>query len=125
MPDQTNPDVSRRQRLDEVIGEFLVAQDAGENPNSREWLARHPELCPELAEFFADRERVDVLVEPLRKPVDPTIEVAFSDSTADDEAGDSGSLRRGTHIRYFGDYELERCWAKAAWGSSTRPDRSA
>ena len=55
-----------RQRLDEVIGEFLVALDAGQNPNPRERLSRYPELCPELAEFFADRERMDELVEPLR-----------------------------------------------------------
>jgi hypothetical protein len=46
MLDQTNPDDPRRKRLDEVIGSFLVAVDDGQNADPREWLARHPELCP-------------------------------------------------------------------------------
>ncbi len=72
MSDQTNPDDPRRLRLDEVIGAFLVALDAGRSPNPREWLDRHPNLHPELAEFFADREHVDNLIEPLRVgPPDP------------------------------------------------------
>ena len=49
-PDQPNRDNPRRRRLDEVIGAFLIALDAGQNPNPREWLAQ-PELCPELAEY--------------------------------------------------------------------------
>jgi hypothetical protein len=69
MLDRTNPDVSRRKRLAEVIGALLVAVDAGHSPNPGEWLARQPEL----ADFFADRERVDVLVGPLRAaPTDQT-----------------------------------------------------
>ena len=33
MSNPTNPDDPRRQRLDAVIGAFLVAVDAGENPD--------------------------------------------------------------------------------------------
>ncbi len=116
MSDQTNPDDSRRQRLDEVIGEFLVAQDAGRDQDSNEWLARHPDLCPELAEFFADRERMDVWVEPLRKPLEPTVDVAFSESKADDERGESGALPRCTRVRYFGDYELQHVLGEGGMG---------
>jgi eukaryotic-like serine/threonine-protein kinase len=116
MPDETTPDDSRRQRLDEVIGEFLVAQDAGQNPNPSEWLARHPELCPELAEFFADRERMDELVDPLKVSPDLTISVAFSDSNARDESGETRSLPKGTRVRYFGDYELERVLGEGGMG---------
>jgi serine/threonine protein kinase len=63
MSETTNRDEPRRERLDGVIGAFLVALDAGENPIPTDWIARHPDLCPELAEFFADRERMDELVE--------------------------------------------------------------
>ena len=64
MSNQPDRDDNRRERLDEIIGEFLVAVDSGQNPNPAEWLARHPDFCPELAEFFADRARLDDLVEP-------------------------------------------------------------
>ena len=77
--DQPNPDDPRRQRLDDVIGEFLIAVDSGQNPDPREWLARHPELLPELAEFFADRERLDHLVQAVRPaPADHTFASTFS-----------------------------------------------
>ena len=108
MPDQTNPDDSRRQRLNEVIGAFLVALDDGQNPKPREWLARHSELCPELAEFFADRERMDDLVEPLRMSPDLTTAADFSDSEATNDNGASAPLPKATLVRYFGDYELQK-----------------
>ena len=151
MPDQTTSDDPGRRRLEEVIGAFLVAVDAGQKPDTNEWLARHRDLCPELAEFFADLEQMDKLVEPLKPaPSQPLAEPTMSvDSTeertpraaaepglaatqadvgsADAGNGEGGSatLVKGTRVRYFGDYELERFWAKGAWGSSTRPDSSA
>ncbi len=116
MPDQTNPDDPRRHRLDEVIGAFLVVLDAGENPNPDEWMARHPELSPELAEFFADRERVDEVVEPLRKAPDTTTHVAFSHSTTGGDRDASAALPKGTRVRYFGDYELEKVLGEGGMG---------
>ena len=71
MSDQMSHDQARRQRLDEAIGSFLVAHDAGRKPDHREWLARHPDLCPELADFFADRACVDDLIEPMRAASEP------------------------------------------------------
>jgi tRNA A-37 threonylcarbamoyl transferase component Bud32 len=115
MPDQTNPEVSRLQRLDELIGEFLVAQDAGRDQDPSEWLARHPDLCPELAEFFADQERMDELVEPLRKTTEPTVDVA-RDSNADDDSGESGAFPSSTRVRYFGDYELLKVLGEGGMG---------
>ncbi|MFI5454873.1 MAG: hypothetical protein ACHRXM_05420 [Isosphaerales bacterium] len=116
MPDQTNCEDARRRRLDEVIGAFLVALDGGQNPNPREWLARYPELCPELSEFFADRERMDELVEPLRMSPDTTTDVAFSDSKAANDDGASAPLPTGTRVRYFGDYELQRVLGEGGMG---------
>ena len=37
----------------------------------------------------------------------------------------NGEPAPGTHVRYFGDYEIRRRSAAAAWASSTRPGRSA
>jgi WD40 repeat protein/tetratricopeptide (TPR) repeat protein len=59
-------DDARRQSLEEVVGAFLEAVDAGQEPNPLEWLARHPDLGPELSEFFADRMRLEGIVAALR-----------------------------------------------------------
>ena len=70
MSEQTNPDDTRRERLDEVIGAFLVGDDAGENPSPADWLARIPAL-PELLQFLRPG-RMDALVEPLRMAPEQT-----------------------------------------------------
>ncbi len=142
MPDQPDRDNTRRQKLDEVIGAFLIALDSGQNPNPAEWLARHPDLCPELAEFFADRERLDDLVEPLmvappQQAAAPTVSMAAvrsssSDSSpqtapgnteddrgpalAPDDDGASIALPQGTRVRYFGDYELQKVLGEGGMG---------
>ena len=142
MSNPTNPDDPRRQRLDEVIGEFLVAVDAGQNPNPREWLARHSDLHPELADFFADRNQVDVLIEPLKaapadRGGDPNVPTAAGQSTAsgsspqmsltgtelasDDTTGESSGERSdprpsGIRVRYFGDYELQHVLGEGGMG---------
>jgi tRNA A-37 threonylcarbamoyl transferase component Bud32 len=165
MSNQASDDQARRQRLDEVIGSFLVALDAGRNPDPREWLSRHPDLCPELADFFADRALVDDLIEPMRAAPEPERRGTADDETLSlgDAAGfkdaaaavaeanvttmsgvpspksgagppteglrssgsevvgahDDGSsdqLTKGTHVRYFGDYELERVLGEGGMG---------
>ncbi len=138
MSDQADHDESRRRRLEEVIGSFLVALDAGPTPDPREWLARYPDLSPELADFFADRARMDNLIGPMRIAPEPvhggraagsslattsvesvTIDGPGSagdeDRTAPDD-GDSDSRRRATRVRYFGDYALERVLGEGGMG---------
>jgi len=143
MSEQTNPDDARRQRLDEVIGAFLVALDSGEKPDPQDWLARHANLSPELDEFFADRERMDDLLEPLKArpveqagdatdsmttapegsagssprttPEDPDLALDRSDAPAD--GGVPVPLRGGTRVRYFGDYELQRVLGEGGMGT--------
>src|SRR4051794_40582846 len=60
--------IERRQRLDEVIGAYLEAADAGQAPDPGAWLASHPELRGELAEFLADQARIHRIVPPIRSP---------------------------------------------------------
>jgi tRNA A-37 threonylcarbamoyl transferase component Bud32 len=74
----TDPDADRRRRLDEAIAEYLVAADAGRAPEAGVFLARHPDLRAELAQFLADRAGLEQLFEPLR----PAPAVAGLEATA-------------------------------------------
>src|SRR5436190_23891163 len=65
MADETLPTDHRDQDLDAVIGAYLEAVDAGQEPDRQELLAQHPDLAKELAEFFADHDRAKGLVGPM------------------------------------------------------------
>ena len=58
----------RGRRVDEAVGAYLEAVDHGNPPDPADWLARHPDLQPELAQFLADQSRLNRLVSPLRPP---------------------------------------------------------
>jgi hypothetical protein len=76
-PDPTAP---RDRRLAEVVTAYLQAAEAGQAPEPQEWLARHPDLAPDLAEFFAAQEQVEALAAPLRDgALPPAGERAFGD----------------------------------------------
>ena len=45
-------------RLDEIIAEYLQAEETGKAPPPEELLSAHPDLADELREFFANREQV-------------------------------------------------------------------
>ncbi len=53
-------------RLDEVLGAYLEALDAGRAPDRDEWLARHPDLADALGGFLDDLNAVTVWTDPLR-----------------------------------------------------------
>src|SRR5262245_49413191 len=68
--------------LQQILLEFVEAEEAGQAPSRREFLARHPEFATELSEFLAGRAQVEHLAEPLRR-------------VAGLRSGDSGPSRKG------------------------------
>ena len=49
----TSPsDIERDEKINVVVFEFESAVDRGEKPDPAEWVAKHPDLAPELAEYF-------------------------------------------------------------------------
>ena len=59
----------REARLDAVTAAYIEAQEVGEEPDVREWLARYPDLAPELEQFIEGKDLVDFLVSAV--PVEP------------------------------------------------------
>jgi tRNA A-37 threonylcarbamoyl transferase component Bud32/tetratricopeptide (TPR) repeat protein len=57
-------------RLVDVILAYLEAEDAGQSPDRRAALERHPDVAPELAAFFAATGALAPLLEPLRTGAD-------------------------------------------------------
>lgn len=49
---------SREERLNDVLGAYLEAEDAGWAPDRTEFLTRYPDLKADLEVFFATRVRV-------------------------------------------------------------------
>jgi WD40 repeat protein/tRNA A-37 threonylcarbamoyl transferase component Bud32 len=106
MTNKTTDSATREQRLDEILGAYLEASDAGQAPDRQELLAHHPDLAPELAAFFADQARVDRLTKPLR-PAAPAAQTQGSAAEVTPRTLDEpASSPPGTPLRSFGDYEL-------------------
>jgi WD40 repeat protein len=106
----------REQRLHEILHAYLQAVDAGEAPDQQEILRQHPDLADGLAEFFADREKLDQLARSLR-PAGP---VASSPNdgeprTLAPSAASTGGASAGM-VRSFGDYELLEEIARGGMG---------
>jgi WD40 repeat protein/serine/threonine protein kinase len=91
MSDETRSLRSEDQSLDDLLAEYLAAEEAGMPPDRSEFLARHPEHGNDLREFFSNRDQMQRLASPLRP-------------------SGSGSNGHGNSllgkVRYFGDYEL-------------------
>src|SRR5262249_29858792 len=55
MAGDTQTMADRQQRLERAVGDYLEALDAGRAPDPGPWLARFPDLQPELDQFLADQ----------------------------------------------------------------------
>jgi serine/threonine protein kinase len=62
-----SPHSDRQQAVDAAILSYLKAVDAGELPEPREFIARHPDLSGDLDAFFADQAKLSRLIAPLRE----------------------------------------------------------
>jgi WD40 repeat protein len=85
MPDDGAMIAGRQERLEQVIGAYLEAADAGAAPDPGQWVAAHPDLNPELAEFLADECRLDRFVglrQPAIRVIDSTASTQSAPATA-------------------------------------------
>ncbi len=68
--------------LDEAIATYLQRKQSGPPPDRGQWLTRYSEFASELAEFFADEDEIDAMVDHLR--ADPAHGSQAHGSQADD-----------------------------------------
>jgi WD40 repeat protein/serine/threonine protein kinase len=95
------------ERLHAILHSYLQAVDAGQAPDRKELLVRHPDLAADLEAFFADQDRLDRVARPMRPDAeDPTLAPGGS-------AEPGGALGS---VRYFGDYELLEEVARGGMG---------
>src|SRR6516165_7684335 len=77
--------------IEAVLADYLRAVEAGRAPDRMEFLARHPDLAPGLAAFFAGQDRFGSLAAPLRQVVSAVQEAPIEDKLA--EGGRLGDFR--------------------------------
>ncbi len=57
---------ARNERLESVIADCIRTFDRGSIPNREQLLQTHPEFAVELKQFFAQREHLNRLADPIR-----------------------------------------------------------
>src|SRR5262249_52137031 len=100
--------------VNRVLADYLEAAEAGQAPDREAVLARHPDLAPELAAFFADREQFAAAAAGVGAAALPPAQGAEAPTLPREAHGvQPGGL--GT-VRYFGDYELLEEIARGGMG---------
>jgi serine/threonine-protein kinase len=97
--------------LEEVLAEYLQAVDTGRPPDRLDFIAAHPKFARELEEFFEDRE----LFEQAARPWTPRAESSSADQVPT-RGGNAAVATLGTHLTYFGDYQLLEEIARGGMG---------
>jgi eukaryotic-like serine/threonine-protein kinase len=137
----TEPSRGGESRLNEVLGKYFEALEAGDAPSRDELLAQNPDLTNQLLAFFANDEEFRRLVSPfttiegtaaasvsgdpdatgplttvpLLPSGDPQVTAAQS---ADDRLERPTEVNvSGTRVRYFGDFELTRELGRGGMGT--------
>jgi serine/threonine protein kinase len=106
-------DSARDRRLEAILHTYLQAVDAGQAPDRDALLRQHPEFASELGAFFANQDAVAQLARAMAEPVVPAPRASEAPTLA---PGDATLAVPGTHIRYFGDYELLEEVARGGMG---------
>lgn len=100
-PSDVNPEATNLQsELELVIAAYIRASEAGSPPDWQQILKSHPQFAVELRQFFAQRDRMNQLVVPIR-------------SCAEDLYHRVGP---GQQISYVGNYELLHEIARGGMG---------
>jgi serine/threonine-protein kinase len=101
-------ETEREERLDSILADYLDAMAAGQAPDRADVLARHPDLADDLTAFFADQDRFDGVMAPLRVSAPSTISYAHNTNVIASEPLHSGAS--------FGDYEILDVVARGGLG---------
>src|SRR5438105_4309635 len=99
-------DSARDRQLEVILHAYLQAVDAGQAPDRDALMRKHADLASELAAFFADQDRLAQLAHGMAG------QAAEAPTLAPREAVPGP----GTHVRYFGDYELLEEIARGGMG---------
>src|SRR4051812_49330750 len=59
-------EADRDDRMGQVLAAYIEALDAGQAPDREALFRQHPDLAEDLAAYFAQHDRFQRLVEPLR-----------------------------------------------------------
>jgi WD40 repeat protein/serine/threonine protein kinase len=97
-----------QERLDAIVTAYLKAVEAGQKPDRQQWLADHPDVAKELAEFFADEDRMARVAGPLRVPI--------NQATPRPPAQRTLQIPAAIPVGRFGDYELQAEIARGGMG---------
>jgi WD40 repeat protein len=62
----------RETQVDEIVAEYLRDTEAGRLPDRQRLLARYPDLAHDLAQFFANRDRIERWARPFREGASPS-----------------------------------------------------
>lgn len=121
MSAETNDSSAREQRVDEAIAAYLEAVDAGQTPDSNDFIAQHRDIADDLEAFLANRDQFERLAEPLQaaafvpnqQPDAATCRPSYESSESSITTAD---VSIGTKVRCFGDYELLEEIARGGMG---------
>jgi tRNA A-37 threonylcarbamoyl transferase component Bud32 len=86
MSDSPEPAPQREQSLEDVVLAYLQETDAGQAPDPRRVIARHPEWAEELAQFFADEDHLADVLGVLRCPGAQESASVLNANTPEEEA---------------------------------------
>ncbi len=83
--------------LKNVLADYLRSVEQGQPLDQEQLVQQHAHLADELRSFFANRSELERVAQPLRRAADEST-VGMAQRSPD------GAV--GSHVRYFGDYEL-------------------